>query len=176
MLKIAFLLVKNIFFDVKKGISRLVSQVAPKHTAQEQIKELKREVTNQKSSFEHTDADLNNLSGCVDEIFNYQVDPEYMTNKLIDLEDKTKRNNLRIYGISESRNKTWEECKEDIQKVFNEKLGVKDVQNERAHRSKRSKSNNNSDKPTTIVCKLLNYKQKEEILRNTKELKGSNIL
>ena len=133
-------------------------------------------MTNQKSSFEHTDADLNNLSGCVDEIFNYQVDPEYMTNKLIDLEDKTKRNNLRIYGISESRNETWEECKEEIQKVFNEKLGVKDVQNERAHRSKRSKSNNNSDKPTTIVCKLLNYKQKEEILRNTKELKGSNIL
>ena len=44
-----------------------------------------------------------------------------------------------------------------------------------AHRSKRSKSNNNSGKPRTIVCKLLNYKQKEEILRNTKKLKGSNI-
>ena len=131
-------------------------------------------MTNQKSSFEHTDADLNDLSGCV-EIFNYQVDPEYITNKLIDLEDKTKHNNLRIYGISESRNETWEECEEEIQKVFNEKLGVKDVQIERAHRSKRSKSNNNSDKPTTMVCKLLNYKQKEEILRNTKELKGSNI-
>ena len=44
-----------------------------------------------------------------------------------------------------------------------------------AHRSKRSKSNNNSGKPRTIVCKLLNYKQKKEILRNTKKLKGSNI-
>ena len=30
-------------------------------------------------------------------------------------------------------------------------------------------------KVTTIVCKLLNYKQKKEILRNTKKLKGSNI-
>ena len=30
-------------------------------------------------------------------------------------------------------------------------------------------------KVTTIVCKLLNYKQKKEILRNTKKLKGSNV-
>ena len=30
MLKIALLFAKNVFFDVKKGISELVSQVAPK--------------------------------------------------------------------------------------------------------------------------------------------------
>ena len=103
------------------------------------------------------------------------MNPEYVTNKLIDLEDRSKRNNLRIGGILESRNDTWEEREEEIRKVFIEKLGVKNVQIERAHRSKRSKSNNNSEKPRTIVCKLLNYKQKEEILRNTKKLKGSNI-
>ena len=105
----------------------------------------------------------------------YQVDPEYVTNKLIDLEDRSRRNNLRIDGISESRNETWEECEEEIQKVFNEKLGVKNVQIERAHRSKRSKSNNNSGKPRTIVYKPLNYKQKDEMLRNTRKLKGSKI-
>ena len=125
MLKIALLLVKNIFFDVKKGISRLVSQVAPKHTAQEQIKELKREVTNQKSSFEHTDADLNNLSGCVDEIFNYQVDPEYMTNKLIDLEDKTKRNNLRIYGNQSQETKLGRNVKRKYRKYLTKSLVLK---------------------------------------------------
>ena len=107
--------------------------------SQEQIKELKKEVTDLKSSIDHTDADLNDLSDRVDE-----VDPEYVANKLIDLEDRSRRNNLRTDGISESRNKTWEECEEEIQKVFNEKLGVKNVQIERAHRSKRSKSNNNS--------------------------------
>ena len=142
---------------------------------QEQIKELKKEVTDLKSSVEHTDADLNDLSDRVDEIYDYQVDPEYVTNKLIDLEDRSRRNNLRIDGISESRNETWEECEEEIQKVFNEKLGVKNVQIKRAHCSKMSKSNNNSEKPRTIVCKLLSYKQKEEMLRNTKKLKGSNI-
>ena len=84
-----------------------------------------------------------------------------VTNKLIDLEDRYRHNSLRIDSISESRNETWEECEEEIQKVFNEKPGVKNVQIERAHRSKRSKSNNNSEKPRAIVCKLLNYKQKE---------------
>ena len=118
--------------------------------SQEQIKELKKEVTDLKSSVEHTDADLNDLSDRVDEIYDYQVDPEYVTNKLIDLEDRSRRNNLRIDGISESRNGSREECEEEIQKVFNGKLGVENVQIERAHRSKRSKRNNNSEKPRTI--------------------------
>ena len=73
---------------------------------QQQTKELKKEVTNLKSSVEHTDADLNDLSDRVDEIYDYQVDPEYATNKLIDLEDRSTCNNLRIDGISESRNET----------------------------------------------------------------------
>ena len=103
------------------------------------------------------------------------MDPEYVTNKLTDLEDRSWCNNLKIDGISESRNDTWQECEGEIQTVFNEKLGLKNVQIERAHCSKRSKRNNNSEKPRIIGCKLLNYKQKEEILRNTKKLKGSNI-
>ena len=88
------------------------------------------------------------------------MDAEYVTNELIGIEDRSRCNNFRIDGISELRNETWEECEEEIQKVFNEKLGVKNVQIERAHHSKRSKSNNNSEKPRTIICKLLNYKQK----------------
>ena len=39
--------------------------------SQEQIKELKKEVTHLKSSFEHTDEDLNDLSDCVDKIYDY---------------------------------------------------------------------------------------------------------
>ena len=125
-------------------------------------------MTDLKSSIDHTDADLSDLSDRVDEIYDYhQVDPKYVANKLIDLEDRSRRNNLKTDDISESRNETWEEYEEEIQKVFNEKLSVKNIQIERAHRSKRSKSNNNSEKPRAIVCKLFNYKQKEEIISNT---------
>ena len=104
------------------------------------------------------------------------MNPEYVRNELIDLEDRSRRNNLRIDGISESRNETWQECAEEIQKVFNERLGVKNVQIERTHRSKRSKSNSNSENSRTIVRKLLNYNQKEEILRNTKNLREVTFL
>ena len=70
------------------------------------VKELKKEVIDLKSSIEHTDADLNDLNHRVYETYDYQVDPEYVTNKLIDLEDRSSCNNLRIDGVSESRNKT----------------------------------------------------------------------
>ena len=53
-------------------------------------------MTDLKSSVEHTDADLNDLSDRVDEIYDYQVDPEYVTNKLIDLENRSRRNNPGI--------------------------------------------------------------------------------
>ena len=43
--------------------------------SQEEIKELKKEVTDLKSSIEHTGADLIDLSDRVDEIYDYQVDP-----------------------------------------------------------------------------------------------------
>ena len=42
--------------------------------AQEHLKELKKEVTDVKSSTEHTDEDLNDLSDRVDEICDYQVE------------------------------------------------------------------------------------------------------
>ena len=73
---------------------------------QEPIKELKKEVTDLKSSVEHTDADLDDLTDRVDEIYDYQMGAEYVTNKLIDLEDRSRRSNLRKDGISEVRNET----------------------------------------------------------------------
>ena len=44
-------------------------------------------MTDLKSSIEHADAALSGLSGRVDETYDYQADSEYVTNKLIDLED-----------------------------------------------------------------------------------------
>ena len=41
--------------------------------SQEQVRELKKEVTDLKFSIEHTDADLNDLSNRVNEIYDYQV-------------------------------------------------------------------------------------------------------
>ena len=45
-------------------------------------------------------------------------------NKLVDLEDRSRRNNLRINGIKEGKNETWEECEESVNCFLEEKLDM----------------------------------------------------
>ena len=58
------------------------------------------------------------------------------------------RNNSRIDGILEGLNEGWEQCEEQLQNVFKERLGLGNVHIERAHcvRSKR-----NQDKMTKTI-------------------------
>ena len=46
---------------------------------------------------------------------------------------------------------------------------------ERAHEIKKKGNSENPGKPRTIVCCFLNYKDKTNILKNAKKLKGKNI-
>ena len=57
-------------------------------------------------------------------------------NKLVDFEDHSRRNNLRISGIKEGKNETWEECKERLNCFLEEKLDMdtSEIWIERAHR------------------------------------------
>lgn len=92
------------------------------------------------------------------------------------LEDRNRRNNLRIDGIYESERETWAEAEQKVQKIFCEQLKINNVVIERAHRiGTRSNLKDTKDKPRTIVLKLLNYKDKENILKNAKMLKGKGI-
>ena len=155
--------------------------------SQYDIKDLKKEINDFKTSLEFTESELQEKiehseerheSVCkqVDEIYEYQneIDPEYINNKLIDLEDRSRRNNLRIYGITETNDESWEKCEEHADQVFSQKLGLKNIRIQRAHRVKRKKGDK-SKKPRPIVCNLLSYKDKKLILKNANKLKGTNI-
>ena len=76
------------------------------------------------------------------------------------MEDRSRRNNLRIYGISESKYETWEKCEEKVDEVFREKLGLYNIHIECSHRVKRGK-NGKSAKPRKIVCK-----EKKLVMKN----------
>ena len=39
-----------------------------------------------------------------------------MRNKLTELEDKSRRNNMRIDGIAEEPGETWEKCERKVQR------------------------------------------------------------
>ena len=120
----------------------------------QEIKSLKNEVNELKKSTEFAQNDLeervNNVEEnmCkvkedLEEIYEYQIDPDYVNysllgirNKLTELEDRSRRNNIRIDGIAEEPGKTWEKYKRKVQPLLSEDLDINDVVIERAHRVK----------------------------------------
>ena len=96
--------------------------------------------------------------------------------KLRDLEDRSRRNNLRFDGITESVDETWEISEKKVKELIKEKFKInEDVQIERAHRTRATRHQQEKNKPRTIVIKLLNYKDKVEILKNANKLKDTGI-
>ena len=72
--------------------------------------------------------------------------------KLRDLEDRNRRNNLRIDGIKESVKETWEETENKVQQLFQNQLGITTkLHIERAHRTGKNKIGDK--RPRTIVLK-----------------------
>ena len=51
-------------------------------------------------------------------VYDTQIDPELVHNKLVAIEDRSRRSNLRIYGVKEMSDETWEKCEEHVQQVF----------------------------------------------------------
>ena len=148
-----------------------------------EIKKVQSDINELKASLEHTETVLEEkveeLQEQINELWNYQVDPERFElteRKIVDLEDRSRRNNLRIDGISEKENETWDECEQEGQSFIKDKLGIaEDIVIERAHRIKKKGNSDNPGKPRTIVCRFLNYKDKTNILKIAKKLKGKNI-
>ena len=183
--------IRNIFKEEfekqEKNLRNLISAnfkiiVEEIKKSEDEIKNLGKEICDLTSSLEFSGNVLKkkikkleerceNMETELQEFYNNQIDPEYVYNKLVDIEDRSRRCNLRIDGVTKREGETWEKCEDEIQNVFMEKLGLENIDIERAYRSKGKTSSN---KPRTIVCKLLSDKQKKEVLKNLKKLKGNN--
>ena len=55
------------------------------------------------------------LNERVREVYEWRLDPEYVHNNLVDLEDRSRRNNLRIDGIKEKERQSWEDCEAEVE-------------------------------------------------------------
>ena len=116
-----------------------------------EIKIIKCEVNELKKSIEFTEEVLeekvqnmqrkvSSLEEKVDEIYDYQIDPDEVEKKLTDLEDRSRRNNLRIDGVAEENGETWDDCERKVKEIIMDKLELEnDIIIERAHRTKKSK-------------------------------------
>ncbi|KAK7945279.1 hypothetical protein WMY93_001007 [Mugilogobius chulae] len=94
--------------------------------------------------------------------------------KLTDLESRTRRENIRIYGVSEGAEKDSTDMVSFVEKLLREGLGLPedlDLQIERTHRSL-GPLPPASAPPRSIVVKFLSFKTKESVLRKSWRTKG----
>ena len=98
-------------------------------------------------------------------------DNDQLCERLRDLEDRSRRDNLRIDGIAELENETWEQTEEILHNLFKEKLELENISVERAHRV----GNKGKNDKRTIVLKLASFKDKLKIISEARKLKGTNI-
>ena len=143
---------KEGFEKQEKNIGNLISEnvkitMEEIKKSQDEIKNLGKEIGKEicelRSSLQFTESVLEekvkkleerceNMETKLQEFYNNQIDPEYIYNKLVDLEDSS-----RIDGVTEKKGETWEQCKEEIQNIFKEKLGLENINIERTNHSKR---------------------------------------
>ena len=161
-----------------------------------EIKSLKNEVNDFKKSMEFTQNNLEERVKDVEEnmckvkkdlkeIYEYQIDPDYVNdsltdirNKLTELEDRLRTNNIQIDRRADEPVETWEECESKVQCLLREELDINNVVIERAHRVKAyspEKKNSKKLRPRTVVCKLLiSFVDKARIIKNSHRLKGTS--
>ena len=104
-------------------------------------------------------------------LMSYGGENEYLREKLIDMEDRSRRDNLRIDKLKEVEYETWEQTEQILKSMIQERLEIEDVNTERAHRV----GNTNSTLPRTIIAKFSSFKGKQIVLSAAKKLKGQNI-
>jgi regulator of replication initiation timing len=106
---------------------------------------------------------------------NYQTiksENEKLRSQLDLLEGHSRRSNVVFYNVQEEEGESWSKSEELVKHVMNSsmKLNVKDSDIERAHRIGRK---TNGNRP--IIVRFSGYKKKTEVLRNSKNLKGTRI-
>ena len=138
------------------------------------IDNLMKDVQSVKSSLEFTQAQVDELITSNFRVKEVQVQIEDLGNKLDDLENRSRRNNLCFDGIPESPNETWQESESKIKQLISRHMPEvsTDLVIERAHRVGRPRSDS---KPRKIVTQFLNYKDRETIFKAKKKLHGTNM-
>ena len=158
-------------------------------TLNSQIDILNSKVTNLKASLEFSQKEVADLKQLAPKVNGLQCEMDAMKvtsnqqeNKLEYIENQSRRNNIRVSGIPETLDETWEQAEEKVKDAIKSSLDI-EIDIERAHRvERRAKSKNSGGqdhqppKPRTIVCKLGDWKQREQVLREARVEKPAGVV
>ena len=132
-------------------------------TMSDTMSSMQSDVSNIKTQFEETKQRVEQL-----ELENEQLKKSHaeLLERVDDLENRSRRNNLLFYGVKKSAD---ENCETVLKTLLSDNLDIDDdVQIDRAHRVGSS-----DDAP--IIAKFTFYKDKERILKAKKKLDGTDI-
>lgn len=106
-------------------------------------------------------------------ISSLEKENEELFNKIDKLEQYTRRNSIRIFGVQESEN---ENLLENILDLFNKNmdLSVTPQDVDRCHRT--GSVSANKKKPRALIVKFLSYQHRSAVLKNRSKLKGTKVV
>ncbi|CAN7942572.1 unnamed protein product, partial [Ixodes pacificus] len=112
------------------------------------------------------------LDTCVAKVQALETSLNDLKIKYDDLENRSRRNNLIIYGIEESGRNDSSTLEARVTKeIIEDRLQLQPVPIERIHRIGKF----SPEKPRPVILKLLDFRDKMKILRNCQKLKGSKF-
>ena len=102
---------------------------------------------------------------------------EELQAKVTYLEDYSRRDNLKFFGIEEAKGETWEDCEEKVKEIILRDMKLVDIESNpewgfvRVHRV--GKFTPGAENPRPVVAKFKNSKAKNLVLSNSKALQDN---
>ncbi|XP_042149445.1 protein unc-13 homolog C-like [Ixodes scapularis] len=167
---------RELLFELLAGQSKMNDTVLNVLASQNEINKKMTALTERIDGLERQVTGLNAVTKQIKDIeagvsgFDAQLSSLHA--KVDDLENRSRRNNLIIYGIDESNTETVEDLEEKVKnEVFLQKPGITITGIERCHRLGRKVEN----KPRPTILKFIDYREKLAILRSSYKLKGTKV-
>lgn len=143
-----------------------------------QLDDIKEEITKTNTRLDEaeeriskTEDRIQNMEDIVAEVIKLQ---EHLEAKITDQESRSRRENIRFYGIPEGAEDDSPSMIEFVEKLLGDNLGITDTTNfriERAHRSLGTKPPPTAQ-PRSIVVKFASFRVKDTTLRDIWQKKG----
>ena len=164
--------------SVKEEINTLRKYVDDLKTSlvfsQKDIDDVKEKCHKAEERLMETEDGLTEANSCIDELYDQQEQ----------LENHSRRNNVKIMGIPENGNETWEESEQKAIEVIRTRLQIaEELKVERAHRVGKPRppyrhigGEKLKSKPRPIIVKFQEWKTKEKVVRTARKMKPDGLM
>ncbi|XP_064469971.1 uncharacterized protein LOC135384713 [Ornithodoros turicata] len=150
----------------------LLSIRQSQNETEKSLTELSRKVNQIESEVRNLQTLKATVSEASDKLISLECKVASLTSKVEDVEARSRRNNLLIFGLEETTGESQNDLFAIVkEKIFRDHLNVTPTSIERVHRL----GSRQQGKTRPVILKLFNYTEKIEILKNCWRLKGSPL-